>query len=444
MAQTRKMKLSWFCQGGGSYHQAGWRHPLTRPDYASDFGLWIGAARALEAAKFDMMFVADIICPPDADRPDIFPYNSAADRLEPMTWLAALAMHTRSLGLVGTIATSYRPPYDVAREIASLDSISAGRAGWNVVTGISPEDAKQYADQQFPEAQARYAKGEEFVDVVLKLWGSVEPGAFPRDKDSGVYTDISKVHLTDHVGEYFKVRGPLGIEPSRQGRPVLAQAGQSEEGRQLAARVGEVIFTAQSSFESAAAYRQDIRRRAEAFGRNPDHVKILPGCMVVVGDSREAAEDKWRSLDALIDLRPARTRLQMALKFFDLSKCALDDPFPDLPPEALVSRGANHFEAARREGLTLREVLIRSSGSNAHLVLRGTAADVVDQMEHWFHRGACDGFNIMPAIMPASLDDFVDHVLPELRRRKLFRRRYEGRTLRENMEIPADAIPLVH
>ena len=438
----RKMKLSWFCQGGGSYHQAGWRHPSSTPDLAGDIGLWIDIARRLEAAKFDMMFVADIICPPDADRPDIFPYNSAADRLEPMTWLAAIATHTRNLGLAGTIATSYRPPYDVAREVASLDRISRGRAAWNVVTGISSEDATQYADQVFPPAQARYAKGEEFVDVVLKLWASVQPGAFPHDKDTGVYTDPDKVRLVDHVGDYFKVRGPLGIEPSPQGRPVLAQAGQSEEGRRLAARVGEAVFTAQQSFEAAKAYADDIRRRAAAFGRDPDHVKVLPGCMVVVGDSRVEAEDKWAAINDLIDLRPARTRLQMALKSFDLTNYGLDDLFPDLPPEALVSRGANHLEAARRERLTLREVLVRSSASNAHLVLIGTPTDVVDEMERWFEGGACDGFNLMPAVMPASLYDFVEMALPELRRRGLFRTEYEGATLRENLGTPEDKIPL--
>jgi FMN-dependent oxidoreductase (nitrilotriacetate monooxygenase family) len=442
--QQRQMRLSAFCQGNGSYHQAGWRHPDAQPRHGSTFALWVETARKIEAAKFDMMFVADIISPPDVEQPDVFPYNGAADRFEPMTWLAALAGQTTRLGLAGTIATSYRPPYDVAREVASLDLISGGRAAWNVVTGIAPEDATQYADQQFPPQAERYLKGEEFVDVVLKLWASVEAGAFPRDKESGVYTDVDKIHPIRHAGRFFNVRGPLGIEPSPQGRPVLAQAGQSEEGRRLAARVGEVIFTAQSDFAAAKAYYDDIRARAEGFGRNPDHLKILPGCMVIVGESRAQAEEKWGQLNDLVDLRPARTRLQMALKFLDLSKADMDAPFPELPPEAVISRGMNHVAAARREGLTLREVLIRSSASNAHLVVRGTAADVVDQMEAWFTGGACDGFNLMPAVMPASLDDFIAQVLPELRRRGLFRTEYEGATLRANLGLPLDPIPLLH
>ncbi|RVT93045.1 LLM class flavin-dependent oxidoreductase [Sphingomonas crocodyli] len=440
----RQMRLSGFCQGNGSYHQAGWRHPDARPEHGSSYDLWVETAKKMEAAKFDMMFVADIISPPDAEQPDIFPFNSAADRLEPMTWLAGLAAHTKHLGLAGTIATSYRPPYDVARELASLDLISGGRAAWNIVTGIAPEDATQYADQVFPPQADRYEKGEEFVDVVLKLWASVEPGAFRRDKQSGTYTDAEKVHLIRHAGRFFNVRGPLGIEPSPQRRPVLAQAGQSEEGRRLAARVGEIIFTAQSDFTAAKAYYDDIRSRASALGRNPDHVKILPGCMVITGESRAEADEKWAQLNELIDLRPARTRLQMALKFVDLSDLPLDAPFPEMPPEAVISRGMNHVEAARREGLSLREVLIRSSASNAHLVVRGTAADVVDQMEHWFTGGACDGFNLMPAVMPTSLDDFIAAVLPELRRRELFRTEYEGTTLRANLGLPADPIPLRH
>lgn len=440
----RRMRLSAFCQGSGSYHQAGWRHADARPEMGSDISLWIALAQKLEHAKLDMMFVADIISPPDAEQPDIFPFNSAADRFEPMTWLAALAGQTSRIGLAGTIATSYRPPYDVAREVASLDLLSGGRAAWNVVTGIAPEDATQYADQQFPPQAERYAKGEEFVDVVLKLWGSVQPGAFPRDKQSGLYTDLAKIDVIRHSGKFFKVRGPLGIAPSPQRRPVLAQAGQSEEGRQLAARVGEIVFTAQSSFDAAKAYYDDIRARAAAFGRDPDHLKILPGCMIVAGDSRSEADDKWAALNDLVDLRPARTRLQMALKFVDLADLPLDAPFPEMPPEAVVSRGMNHVEAARREGLTLREVLIRSSGSNAHNVIKGTPRDIADQMEHWFVGGACDGFNLMPAVMPASLDDFVEKVLPELRRRGLFRSEYEGKTLRENLGIPADPIPLLN
>jgi FMN-dependent oxidoreductase (nitrilotriacetate monooxygenase family) len=436
------MKFGAFC--GGSYHQAGWRHPQSGADFAPDIRQWVDLARRLEAAKFDMMFVADTASPSNAENPDVFRYLAAGDNLEPMTLLAAISAHTTHLGLAGTIATSYRPPYDAAREVLSLDVISGGRAGWNVVTGISPDDAAQYADQTFPPLDERYARGEEFVDVVLKLWGSVEPGAYVRDKAGGIYKDLDKIHLINHAGKYYRVRGPLKGVASPQGRPLLIQAGQSPEGRAMASRIAEAIFTAQSTFEEAKAFRGDIRERAAAWGRSPDHVKIMPGAVVLVGDSRQEAEDKWAELESLIDLRAAMASLQLALKGFDLSGHGLDAPFPDVPAESVVSRGRNHVEAAKREGLTLRQVLIRSSGSNAHLAAIGTVKDVADLLQHWFEEGACDGFNFMPAVNPLSLDDVLDKIVPELRRRGLFRSEYEGRTLRENFGVPAASLPLLH
>lgn len=437
----RQMKLGAFC--GGSYHQAGWRHPDSDPGFASDITRWIELARKLEAAKFDMMFIADTASPSDAENPEVFRYVSAGDNLEPMTLLAALSAHTTHLGLAGTIATSYRPPYDAAREVLSLDAISGGRAGWNIVTGISPDDAAQYADQQFPSLDERYARGDEFVDVVLKLWASIEPGAYVRDKVGGIYKDLEKIHLINHVGKYYRVRGPLKGVPSPQGRPLLIQAGQSPEGRAMASRVAEAIFTAQSTFDQSKAFRDDIRARAVAWGRSPDHVKVLPGVVVLVGDSRQEAEDKWAELEGLIDLRAAQARLQLALKSYDLSGHDLDAPFPDVPPESVVSRGRNHVEAARREGLTLREVLIRSSGSNAHFAAVGTVKDVTDQLQHWFEGEACDGFNFLPAVNPLSLEAVIDKIVPELQRRGLFRTEYEGKTLRENFGVPAETLPLL-
>lgn len=437
----RQMKLGAFC--GGSYHQAGWRHPDADNAFGHDIAKWVELARKLEAAKFDMMFIADTASPSDADNPSIFPYVSGGDNLEPMTLLAALSAHTTHLGLAATIATSYRPPYDAAREVLSLDRISGGRVGWNIVTGISPDDGAQYADQVFPPQEERYARGEEFVDVVLKLWASVEPGAYPHNKEGGNYKDPDKIHLINHEGKYYRVRGPLKGLASEQGRPLLIQAGQSPEGRAMASRVAEAIFTAQSTFEQAKDFRDDIRARAAVWGRDPEHVKVMPGALVVLGDSRAEAEDKWASLDSLVDLRAAKARLQMALKFFDLSDHDLDAPFPDIPPESVVSRGRNHVEAAKREGLTLRQVLIRSSQSNAHFATIGTVSDVADQLQHWFEDGACDGFNVLPAIYPVSFHEVLDKLVPELQRRGLFRTEYEGRTLRENFGVPAEALPML-
>lgn len=438
--EKRKMRLSAFTPGG-SYHQAGWRHPQSDPGTGDDFSKWVRIAKKLEAAKFDMIFIADTASPAQATEPEVFRRLNGGDTYEPMTMLAALSAHTKYLGLAGTIATYYRPPYDAARELLSLDRISGGRAGWNIVTGISPDDAAQYADQIFPPQSERYARGEEFVDVVLKLWASVEPGAFPRDKKAGFYKDPEKIHLINHVGKYYKVRGPLAGTASPQGRPVLIQAGQSEEGRALASRVAEAIFTAQPTFEAAKAFREDIRRRAAAWGRNPDHVKLLPGVVMIVGESRQEAEDKWAEINAGVDLQAAMTQLQIALKFIDLSACGLDDPFPEVPPESVVSRGAHVVAEARREGLTLRQALIRSAASNAHFSLRGTRKDIADQLEHWFEGGACDGFNVQTAVSPVSLDDILTSVVPELQRRSLFRTEYEGKTLRENLGVPADPIP---
>ncbi|MEE4451420.1 LLM class flavin-dependent oxidoreductase [Novosphingobium resinovorum] len=437
---TRKMKLGAFC--GGSYHQAGWRHPDADNAFGQDFAPWVELAHRLEAAKFDMMFIADTASPGDAENPDVFRYSAGGDNFEPMTLLAALSAHTTHLGLAATIATSYRPPYDAAREILSLDRISGGRVGWNIVTGISPDDAAQYADQNFVPQEQRYARGEEFVDVVLKLWDSVQPGAFPRDKEGGAYKDLDRIHLIRHAGEHYRVRGPLKGAPSPQGRPVLIQAGQSEEGRAMASRVAEAIFTAQSTFEQARAFRDDIRARAVAWGRNPDHVKVMPGALVVLGETREEAQARWAELDTRIDLRAAQARLQLALKAYDLSGHDLDAPFPDVPPESVVSRGRHHVEAAKREGLTLRQVLIRSSASNAHFAVIGTVKDVADELAHWFENGACDGFNIMPAVNPTSFEEFIEKVVPELQNRGLFRTEYEGTTLRDNLEAPNAPIPL--
>ncbi len=354
----RRMKLGGFC--GGSYHQAGWRHPRCDAAFGESIESWIALARKLEAAMFDMIFVADTASPSDATEPEIFRRMSSGDNLEPMTLLAALSAHTTRLGLAATIPTSYRPPYDAARELLSLDAISGGRVGWNIVTGISPDDAAQYADQVFPPQAERYARGDEFVDVVLKLWDSVRPGAYLRDRTSGIYKDLDRIGAIDHAGRHYRVRGPLKGVPSPQERPLLIQAGQSPEGRAMASRVADAVFTAQSVFADAVAFRDDIRARAAAWGRDPDHVKVMPGVVILIGDTRAEAEDKRAELEGLIDLGAARARLQLALKSFDLSGYDLDAPFPDVPPASVVSRGRTHVEAARREGLTLREVLLRS------------------------------------------------------------------------------------
>ena len=446
-ASSRQMKLSAFASGTGNYHVAGWRHPDSYVDTTSNFQRWIEHARKLEAAKFDMMFIADSASPTFYDEdPELFARTPLADRFEPITWLSALATVTTHLGLAATLATSYKPPYDVARQMASLDLLSGGRAAWNIVTGVDAGDASQYGDEEFIKLGKRYERGEEFTDVVLALWNSIEPDAYLRDKQSGIYADPTKIHQINHKGKYYSVRGPLSVGPSPQGRPILVQAGQSEEGRALASRVAEVIFTAWSAFDMAKKYYDDIKSRAAARSRNPAGIKILPGVRISVGRTEAEANEKEDYLNSLIDLKPALARLMMGLcdgnRGIDLTKYDLDKPFPELPPDvALSGRSANHIAVAIREQLTLREVLIRSSNSNMHFTVKGTPSHVVDQLEYWFKNGAADGFNILGGYIPGSFDDIIELVLPELRRRGLFRTEYAGTTLRENLGVPLDPVP---
>jgi FMN-dependent oxidoreductase (nitrilotriacetate monooxygenase family) len=441
------MKLSSFAAGTGNYHVAGWRHPQSYTDTTTNFDRWIAHARKLEHAKFDMLFIADSIGPSFFhEPPEIFARSPLADRFEPVTWLAGLATVTQHIGLAATVTTSYTQPYDVARQMASLDMMSRGRAGWNIVTGADAHDAAQYGDTAYERIADRYARGEEFVDVVLALWNSVQPDAFPRNKASGLYADPGRIHAINHKGRYYSVKGPLSIGPSPQGRPVLVQAGQSAEGRALTSRVAEVVFTAWGTFDLAKKYYDDIKGRAAALNRNPDGIKILPGVRITVGRSEAEAHEKEDYINSLIDLVPSMARLNMSLadgsRGIDVSRFPLDEPFPEMPPGAVLKgRAANLIEMARREKLTLRQVLIRSSNSNLHFTVKGTAAQIVDQMEHWFKNGACDGFNILGGYMPGTIDDIIALVLPELRRRGLFRTAYEGRTLRENLGIPLDPIP---
>ena len=446
-ASSRQMKLSVFASGTGNYHVAGWRHPESYIDTTSNFTHWIEHARKLEAAKFDMLFVADSVSPSFFNEPrEIFARTPLADRFEPVTWLSGLATVTKHLGLAATLTTSYKQPYEVARQMGSLDVMSGGRAGWNIVTGADAADAAQFGDSDYARVADRYARGEEFVDVVLALWNSVAPDAFRRDKQSGIYTDPDKIHAINHKGKYYSVKGPLSIGPSPQGRPVLVQAGQSEEGRALASRVAEVIFTAWGTFDLAKKFYDDIKSRAAARNRNPDGIKVLPGVRITVGRTEAEANEKENYLNSLIDLVPSMARLNMSItdgsRGIDLSGYPLDEPFPELPAGiALKGRAANLIAVARQENLTLRQVLIRSSNSNLHFTVKGTPTQVVDQLEHWFRNGAADGFNVLCGYMPGSIDDIIEMVLPELRRRGLFRTEYEGITLRENLGVPLDPIP---
>ena len=432
-----QIKLSVFMMGDSNYHVGGWRHPEAAVDAAVNFRRWVDFANILEDAKFDMLFLADGPGIPGFDNKEALRGNTKSERFEPLTLLAALSAVTNRLGLAATGTTTYTEPYNLARTLASVDLLSRGRAGWNVVTGGNPEDAKHFGLDRHVPSQERYARSEEFVDVVLALWDSIEPDAFPRDKVSGTYADPTKLHAINHVGRTYAVKGPLSISPSPQGRPILIQAGQSEEGRELAARIADVVFTATFSLETAKAFYADIKSRAAKKGRDPNHVKIMPGVSITVAASEGEVLRKEAQLHSFIDLEVAMAQLSEYLGGVDLSGYGLDEPAPEFVSNDARVASASAFNAiSRADNLTLRRLALRVASSRFHFALRGTPVQVADVLERWFQEGAADGFNLLPNIVPGSITDVVDMVLPELRRRGLFREDYEGSTLRENLSLP--------
>ncbi|WP_225031612.1 LLM class flavin-dependent oxidoreductase [Paraburkholderia sp. XV] len=419
------------------HHIAAWRHPDSLVDAGRDFRHYVQLAQAAEAAKFDLVFLADG-AGTRGDNVDFLSRtaHSYVAQFEPLTLLSALAAVTQRIGLVGTASTTFNEPYHIARKFASLDHISGGRAGWNLVTSSSAHEAKNFNFDEHLAHARRYERAVEFAEVVEGLWDSWDEDAFVRDKASGRYFDPSKRHVLDHRGEFFSVRGPLNVERSPQGRPVVVQAGSSEAGKALAARTAEVIFTAQQTLDDAVAFYADVKGRMAAYGREPDDLKIMPGVMPIVGVTESEAREKFDALQALIDPAVGLALVSTVTGGFDLSGYPLDGPIPELPEtNASKSRQSLALELARRENLTIRELYLRIAGARGHWQLVGTAEQIVDALEERFVNYGADGYNVMPALLPNSLDDFIRLVLPELRRRGLFRSEYEGRTLRENLGL---------
>jgi N-acetyl-S-(2-succino)cysteine monooxygenase len=432
--QARHLKLGAFLWATG-HHIAAWRQPNVPADSGVNFGHSVEVARIAERGLFDTLFLADQLAIYN-DTPKNLSRTSYLVRIEPFTLLAALATQTTHIGLVCTATTTYDEPYHIARRFASLDLVSGGRSGWNVVTSAHPDEAFNFGRDTHLEHDERYRRAWEFVDVVKGLWDSWEDDAFIRNKDTGRYLDPEKMHVLNHQGKYFRVRGPLNTACSPQGQPVIVQAGSSDVGRGLAAGLAEVVFTAHQTLANAQAFYNDIKTRAERYGRNPDHVKVMPGVFGTVGRSRDEARDKYEALQQRIDPEVALTHLSTFMKF-DLSGFPLDGPVPDLPPSAMaLSRPPMLLKFAREKNLTIRQLALHIAGSRGHWNLIGTAADIADQLEEWFLKGGADGFNYMPPTLPGSLDDFVTMVVPELQRRGIYRSRYEGRTLRENLGLP--------
>jgi len=436
--QTRQMKLGAFLMTDG-HHVAAWRHPRSRPDAGVSIEHFIELATLAERAKFDAVFLADSVGVRDRNI-DSLSHTSRAVSFEPLTLLSALSVVTKRIGLIATASTSFNEPFNIARKFASLDLLSHGRAGWNLVTSSTDSEALNFNYDQHLAHADRYERALEFADVVTGLWNTWEDDAFVRDQASGVFFAPDKLHVLNHRGKHFKVRGPLNVARSPQGHPVIVQAGASEPGKELAAATAEAIFTAQLTLADAQAFYADVKGRLEKYGRDPDHLKIMPGVFPVVGRTEAEAREKFEELQSRIHPAVGLALLSGNLGGVDLSGYPLDGPLPDLPEtNGPKSRQKLVIDLARRENLTIRQLYLSIAGARGHWQVVGTAAQIADQLEERFLKGGADGFNVMAPYLPGGLQDFVDHVIPELRRRGLFRSEYEGATLRENLGLPFPA-----
>lgn len=433
MSTSRQMRLGAFMRPV-SIHTAAWRYPGGTPDANFNFTHLKRFAQKLEQGKFDAFFMADHLAVLNMPT-EALKRSATVTSFDPPTLLPALAVVTERLGLIATASTTFDQPYHVARRFAALDHLSGGRAGWNVVTTSNPDAALNFGLEEHVEHGDRYKRGREFVDVVKGLWDSWADDAFIRDVESGIYFDPDKMHVLDHKGPHFSVRGPLNVARPIQGWPVIVQAGASEAGRQLAAETAEVIFAAPGNLAGGKSFYADVKGRMDRLGRPRDHLKILPGALVVVGDTVEEARAKRALLDSLVHYESAIASLSIAIGH-DASKFDPDGPLPDIPETNASKSGRERaISLARRENLTVRQ-LAQRFGGYAGLSFVGTPKTIADEMEQWLVEDGSDGFNIMFPYLPAGLDDFVDRVVPELQRRGIFRREYEGRTLRENLDLP--------
>ncbi len=431
----RMMKLGMSIRGIG-YHPAAWLHPDVPADGTLRFEHYLHNAQTAERGKCDLIFFADGIGIRERDAPRGSLARSGYEivEMEPMTLLPALAARTERIGLVTTASTTYNEPFHIARKFATLDLISKGRAGWNVVTSWSEAEAKNFNREEHLDYDTRYERAEEFVEVVTGLWDSWEDDAFIYDRTKKIFFDETKMHSLNHRGKHFQVRGPLNVAGNPQGRPVLVQAGASDQGREIAAATADVLYAIQSDIPTMRAYYTDVKQRMAKYGRDWDDLKILPGLRPIVGDTQAEAQGKFDLLQDLLDPLVGLARLHGA--FGDLSGYPLDGPVPldVLGPNEMRSGTDRLRERIKRENMTIRELHKSVAGGGGfHLI--GTAAQIADTMEEWIDAEACDGFNITPTHLPGGCEDFVNLVIPELQRRGRFRTEYEGSTLRENLGL---------
>jgi FMN-dependent oxidoreductase (nitrilotriacetate monooxygenase family) len=431
---TRQLHFNAFLMSSG-HHEAAWRLPGSDPFATFKLDYWRNLAKIAERATFDSVFLAD--------GPAL--WHSAKHRpagaLEPTVLLTALAGATSHVGLIATASTTYNDPYNLARRFASVDHVSGGRAGWNIVTTAERTSAQNFGLDERPGHRERYRRAAEFVDVSVRLWDSWEDGAEVGDKAAGIYADVERVHPIEYEGAYFRVRGPLNVSRCPQGRPLLVQAGSSEDGRAFAARYAEAVFTAQQTLQDGQAFFADMKQRVRSLGRDPDMIKILPGLVPVIGSTEAEALALSDELEELIIPEYGRAQLAKVLEV-PAEILELDR---GLPPEVLdrpaavegaQSRYQLIADLGRRENLTVRQIISRLGGGRGHRTFTGTPEQVAQTIQEWFDAGAADGFNVMPPAMPSGLEAFAEHVIPILRKRGLFRTEYTGRTLRDHYGLP--------
>ncbi|WP_144557535.1 LLM class flavin-dependent oxidoreductase [Bacillus pumilus] len=432
MSQSkRKLKLGVFIAGTG-HHVASWRHPNAVSDAAMNLDYFKQLAKKAEEGKLDLLFLADSLSINQTSHPNVL------TRFEPLTLLSSIAESTSSIGLAATASTTYSEPFHIARQFASLDHLSGGRAAWNVVTSSIEETAKNFSGEEHLAHHKRYERAEEFVEVVKGLWDSWEEDALVRNKETGEFFESSKLHELRHKGEFFSVRGPLNVSRTPQGQPVIIQAGSSEDGQKLAAKTAELIFTAQNDLKKAKEFYQSLKEKVEAAGRAREDVSIMPGIFPIIADTEEEAKSKYEELQELIVPEIGLSILQNYLGGIDLSQYPLDGPLPEIDPStsnAVKSRFDLVMNMARKDNLTIRQLYQSVAGSRGHNIFIGTPQQLADVMETWINEEAADGFNVMPPLLPEGLDMFVDRVVPILQERGLFKTEYTGQTLRENLGL---------